>query len=76
MMVSVPWVMMIWLESDDKIAEYRSDLSNDKISDKSVPWVMMIWLESDDRIAEYRSDLREGLNKNMNKFGGIFHQSY
>ena len=38
------WVMMIWLESDDRMAEYRSDLSRDKIGDKSVPWVMRIWL--------------------------------
>ena len=49
--------MMIWLESDDRIAKYRSDLSTDKISVKSVTWVMMIWLDSNDRIAEYRSDL-------------------
>ena len=48
---------MIGLESDDRIAEYWSDLSTDKISDKSVPWVTMIWLESDDRIAEHSSDL-------------------
>ena len=57
MMESVPWVMMIWLESDDRIAEYKSDLIRDKMSDKSVPWVMMIWLESDDRINEYKSEL-------------------
>ena len=32
---SVPWVMMIWLESYDLIAEYKSVLSRDKIRDKS-----------------------------------------
>ena len=57
MMESVPWVMMICLESEDRIAEYRSDLSRDKISDTSVPRDMMIGLESDDKIAEYWSDL-------------------